>query len=95
MCQGSKDLTIICRCEDITLEEIRTWIDNGVTDLEQLKRMLRIGMGPCQGRTCTPLLVNEIARATGQAVKDIPLTAFRQPTVPVKLGVLAGGTGND
>ncbi|MDO7786163.1 (2Fe-2S)-binding protein [Desulforamulus aquiferis] len=95
MCQGSESLTVICRCEDITLDEVRAYIDKGITDLEQLKRLLRVGMGPCQGRTCTPLIVNELARATGKAVKDIPLTAFRQPTSPVKLGILAGGEGDD
>ncbi len=96
MCQEKdKNLTILCRCEDITLDEIREYINQGVTDLEQLKRLLRVGMGPCQGRTCTPLLVNEIARATGRPVKDIPLTVFRQPTTAVKLGVLAGGINHE
>ncbi|GAB6181043.1 (2Fe-2S)-binding protein [Desulfotomaculum defluvii] len=93
MCQNNdKDLTIICRCEDITIDEVRAYIEKGITDLEQLKRLLRVGMGPCQGRTCTPLIVNEIAKATGQQVKDIPLTVSRQPTTAIKLGVLAGGT---
>lgn len=95
MCQGCDSLTIICRCEDITVDQVRAYIDKGVTDLEQLKRLLRVGMGPCQGRTCTPLIVNELARATGRPVKAIPLTAFRQPTTPVKLGILAGGEPND
>lgn len=96
MCEsGQKDMTIMCRCEDITLEEVRAYIEQGVTDLEQLKRLLRVGMGPCQGRTCTPLIVNELARATGRPVKDIPLTVFRQPTTAVKLGVLAGGSDHE
>ncbi|MCL5290595.1 MAG: (2Fe-2S)-binding protein [Bacillota bacterium] len=92
MCEAkNKDLIMMCRCEDITLDEVRDYINQGITDLEQLKRLLRIGMGPCQGRTCTPLVVNELAKATGRPVKEIPLTVFRQPTTPVKLGVLAGG----
>ncbi|SHE36755.1 (2Fe-2S)-binding protein [Desulforamulus putei] len=96
MCEANqKDLTIICRCEDITVDEVRAYIEQGVTDLEQLKRLLRVGMGPCQGRTCTPLIVNELARATGRPVREIPLTVFRQPTTPVKLGVLAGGTDHE
>ncbi|MCL4439891.1 MAG: (2Fe-2S)-binding protein, partial [Firmicutes bacterium] len=65
MCEvNRKDLIIMCRCEDITVDEVRAYIEQGVTDLEQLKRLLRVGMGPCQGRTCTPLIVNELARAT-------------------------------
>ncbi|AEG60525.1 (2Fe-2S)-binding protein [Desulforamulus ruminis] len=95
MADEKKDLTILCRCEDITAEEIRSYIEQGITDLEQLKRLLRVGMGPCQGRTCTPLIVNELSRATGHPVKDIPLTTFRPPTTPVKLGVLAGGVEHE
>lgn len=96
MCEAkNKDLIMMCRCEDITVDEVRAYINQGITDLEQLKRLLRIGMGPCQGRTCTPLVVNELAKATGRPVKEIPLTVFRQPTTPVKLGVLAGGTDHE
>lgn len=96
MCDSNnKGLTIICRCEDITVEEVRAYIEQGVTDLEQLKRLLRVGMGPCQGRTCTPLIINELAKATGKSFKEIPLTVFRQPTTAVKLGVLAGGMQNE
>ncbi|MTI81098.1 MAG: (2Fe-2S)-binding protein [Firmicutes bacterium] len=90
-----KDLNIVCRCEDITIEEVRAYIDNGVTDLEQLKRMLRVGMGPCQGRTCTPIIIRELSVATGKPVGEVPLTTFRPPTSPVKLGVLAGGEEDD
>lgn len=90
-CKEKSDVNVICRCEDITLEEIRAYIKNGITDLEQLRRLLRVGMGPCQGRTCTPLIVREIAIATGKPFGDIPLTTFRPPTTPVKLEVLAGG----
>jgi bacterioferritin-associated ferredoxin len=94
-CQEQQDVNIVCRCEDITLEEIRAYINQGVTDLEMLKRLLRVGMGPCQGRTCTPIIVREIAIATGQRVEDITLNTFRPPTTPVKLGVLAGGEDDD
>ncbi|MEG6615542.1 (2Fe-2S)-binding protein [Peptococcaceae bacterium 1198_IL3148] len=90
------DVNIVCRCEDITLEEIRAYLKQGITDLEMLKRLLRVGMGPCQGRTCTPIIIREIAAATGKPVEDIMPTTFRPPTTPVKLGVLAaGGEDND
>ncbi len=92
---NGKEITIICRCEDVTLEEIHSFISRGITDMEQLKRLLRVGMGPCQGRTCSALLAGEIARATGKYVGDIKLTTFRPLTVPVKLGVLARGESHD
>ncbi|HEY3425240.1 MAG TPA: (2Fe-2S)-binding protein, partial [Negativicutes bacterium] len=45
------DATIICRCEDLTVDEIRTLIANGSHTIEEIKRSCRCGMGPCQGRT--------------------------------------------
>jgi glycerol-3-phosphate dehydrogenase len=50
---------IICECELITrtrLEEAMQW--RGTENLDDLRRTLRLGMGPCQGGFC-------IYRATG------------------------------
>lgn len=83
--------TIICRCEDLTLEEIRELIDKGFTTIDEIKRISRCGMGPCQGRNCRPLLMNELARATGQDIRNMPMPTFRPPVKPIKLGILAPG----
>jgi len=85
-----KDETIVCRCEDITLEETRQLIIKGFTTMDEIKRISRLGMGPCQGRTCRLLVMDEIAKITGKDIKDQKVAAFRPPTKPVKLGVLAG-----
>ncbi|KKM11637.1 (2Fe-2S)-binding protein [Clostridiales bacterium PH28_bin88] len=85
------DTTIICRCEDLTLEEIRELIDKGFTTIDEIKRISRCGMGPCQGRNCRPLLMNELARATGQDIRDMPMPTFRPPAKPIKLGILVPG----
>lgn len=81
--------TIICRCEDITLEEVRKLIARGYQTPDEIKRLSRCGMGQCQGRTCRLLLLQEIAMATGQRVGEIPMSTFRPPTKPVKLGLFA------
>ena len=88
---SAKDKVIICRCNDVTQEEIEELIDSGITDIELIKRITRIGMGPCQGRTCLPLVAGILARKTGKRVEDIELPATRIPICPVHLGVLAGG----
>ena len=44
--------TVICRCEDITKSEILRAVDQGAKDINQIKSWTRLGMGPCQGRTC-------------------------------------------
>ncbi len=85
-----KDI-VICRCEDITLEEIRTLLEEGFLTIDEIKRLSRCGMGPCQGKTCRELLMQEISRCTGKPVKEQRMPTFRPPTKPVKLGVVAGG----
>ena len=80
---------IICRCEDVTYGEIVDVIDAGLTTTEEIKRVLRCGMGPCQGRTCSRLIARIIAEKTGAKVADVPYPAVRPPTRPVEIGTLA------
>ncbi len=87
--EGSKPKTVICRCEDVTVEEIRKLIEKGYQTPDEIKRLSRCGMGQCQGRTCRNLVLQEIGAATGREGKDIPMSTFRPPTKPVKLGLYA------
>ncbi len=89
------DNTIICRCEEVTLGEIREYIRQGYQTLEEIKRISRCGMGPCQGRTCGQLIMQELASATGKRVSEIKTFESRPPTVPVKLGQFVGGEDNE
>ncbi|MBW6464595.1 MAG: (2Fe-2S)-binding protein [Dethiobacteria bacterium] len=82
--------TIICRCEDLSVEEIRDWIDKGYRSFDEIKRISRIGMGACQGRTCRRHLVMELARASGKDPSEIDLATFRPPTKPINFGAIAG-----
>ena len=86
---------IICRCNDVTQEEIEALIDQGIADIEMIKRLLRIGMGPCQGRTCIPMVVSILARKTGKKPDEINLPATRIPVRPVPAGVLVGEMEGD
>jgi len=79
---------IICRCEDLTLAEVRTLIEKGYRTLDELRRISRLGMGPCQGRTCRPLVQREL-QASGLPMKKQSLGVFRPPAVPVSLGAIA------
>jgi len=84
-------MKIVCRCEDITEEEILEAIDEGFCDLESLKRRLRLSSGPCQGRTCIPLVVRTLSRKLCIPPDDIVATTSRQPTRPVHISTFAGG----
>ncbi|MHA1590172.1 MAG: (2Fe-2S)-binding protein [Candidatus Njordarchaeales archaeon] len=78
---------IICRCENVTLDQIEKAIEEGITDLELLKRKLRIGMGPCQGRTCLPLVIRILARKLKKKPEDLLIPTSRPPITPIPLRI--------
>jgi NAD(P)H-nitrite reductase large subunit len=80
--------SIVCRCEDISEEDVIQAIDEGYTDIEELRKKLRIGMGPCQGRVCIQLVTRILERKTGKKISEIQLPTVRPPLVPVSLGIL-------
>lgn len=87
--------TIICRCSDITLEEVRDLINQGYQTVDEIKRISRLGMGPCGGKTCIPLIMAEIAKARGITMADVEMPTFRPPTKTIKLELLAKAGEND
>ena len=84
---NKKDKTIICRCEDVSLEEVTSAIDEGYTSLEEVKRLLRCGMGPCQGRTCLMLIAQVLSRTTGKPITEMQFPTARPPVRPVPLAI--------
>jgi len=86
----AKDDTIVCRCEEITLGEVKAALADGATDMKEVKRMTRMGMGNCQGRMCGPAMQEIIAREKGLSPDRIGYLNPRPPVRPIPLGVLAG-----
>ncbi len=76
-------MKIVCRCEDVTEEEILDAIDEGYTNMEELKRHLRIGTGPCQGRTCLKIVEKMLARKLDKETDEIERPTSRPPLKPV------------
>lgn len=87
--------TIICRCSDVTLGQIRKLIEDGYTSYDEIKRITRIGMGPCQGKTCGLLVLREIANMTGQDISSLKFQTTRPVTVGVKLDTIAKGAEHE
>lgn len=85
------DEAIICRCEGITRREIRDLIAEGYTTVDEIKRISRAGMGPCQARTCGSLIADEIARMTGQPRDSIQPSTHRPPVVAQPIAFFTGG----
>lgn len=85
-----KDDLIICRCEEITLEEIRQAVRDGATDVTGIKRRTRAGMGLCQGRTCELLVQRILSEELSTRMADLPPATSRPPARPVSFRKLGG-----
>lgn len=77
----------ICYCEDISKKEIIEAIEKGYTTIESLKRQLRVGMGPCQGRNCLNEISKELGRKMGKQPQELKFPRVRLPLVPVPVMV--------
>jgi bacterioferritin-associated ferredoxin len=84
---------VVCRCEEVTESEIRDVIRRGYHHLEEIKRILRCGMGHCQGRSCLMIIARVLSQETGIAIKDMTFPTSRPPLKPVPLELLGGHAG--
>lgn len=64
---------IICRCEQISLGEIKQAVNNplGVATIDGVKRRVRAGMGRCQGGFCMPMVLKTIADELNVELTDV------------------------
>ncbi|MFD1067512.1 (2Fe-2S)-binding protein [Oceanobacillus locisalsi] len=81
--------TIVCRCEEINIDEIETAIKNGAESFDDIKRLTRCGMGPCQSKVCFNPVSEIIADCTGKTLNEIGLPRFRMPLKMVRMSALA------
>jgi len=86
-----EDDEIVCRCEEITRKDIEEAIDMGFTDFEELRRYLRIGMGPCGGRTCRLITLGILSRKTGKRMEELSPGTFRPPSIPLPFKAILRG----
>lgn len=84
----NKDI-IICRCEDITREKIIKCIEDGYCTIDEIKKITRAGMGPCQGRTCRLMIAQELAKYYSVPIEEVMMPTFRPPVKPISIGMLA------
>jgi NADPH-dependent 2,4-dienoyl-CoA reductase/sulfur reductase-like enzyme/Fe-S-cluster-containing hydrogenase component 2 len=83
------DDLIVCRCERVSLAEIKAVIQSGVRDMNEIKALTRAGMGACGGKTCTGL-IKRAFRELGIPMSDVTENVLRPLFVEVPLGVFAG-----
>jgi NADPH-dependent 2,4-dienoyl-CoA reductase/sulfur reductase-like enzyme len=83
------DQTLVCRCEDVTMGELRKAVANGYDTPATLKIALRTAMGDCQGRTCGPIVYDILAALTGRSQVEMTPLVVRPPVKPVTIDSLA------
>ena len=83
------DATVVCRCEDVTVGEIRRVVAEGYPHLGAVKRHTRCGMGRCQGRYCAAVAARLAAGAGDAPLDEFSLFAPRVPAKPVPLAAIA------
>ena len=66
------DEMYVCRCEEITKAEVIEAVRNGATSVNEVKRLLRTGMGMCQGRNCAKTIERIIAAELKVAPSEVP-----------------------
>jgi NADPH-dependent 2,4-dienoyl-CoA reductase/sulfur reductase-like enzyme len=81
--------TIVCRCEEVTANDILDSVAIGATGPNQLKAYRRTGMGPCQGRLCGLTVTELMAQARGKSPEEIGYYRLRAPVKPITLAELA------
>lgn len=89
-----RDETIICRCEEVCLSDLKHSINElGATDSRTAKLLTRCGMGLCQGRICGRFVVDLVANELNLSPTDTDrISAVNRPIItPIPLGVLALG----
>ena len=85
------DDTILCRCEEITLKQLKSAVADETIQIKDFKRMTRTGMGPCEGRMCGPAVIEMLRHRLKVRVEDLGYLNPRPSIKPVALGVLAAG----
>ncbi len=77
--------TIICRCEQISLAEVKEAVSFGAQSITDIKNITRSGMGNCQGRTCGSILTQILAHESHRSPADGHYLHIRPPVHPILL----------
>lgn len=83
------DNTIVCRCEERTVKDLKQGFAQGGREPNQLKSQTRCGMGPCQGRMCGHTVSELLADWRNEPVDDVGYYRLRTPMRLVTLQELS------
>jgi len=84
-----EDSTVLCRCEHVTVGDVRKVVGEGVCEVNEVKAITRCGMGPCQGRMCGPALAEVVGAELSLSPEKAGLLSIRPPLKPIPLEEIA------
>jgi bacterioferritin-associated ferredoxin len=73
--------TIVCHCEDISLHELYSALEQGYNEIESIKRFTGIATGKCQGKCCVIQTLRVLDSAEGR--RAIEAGASAGPGTPL------------
>lgn len=80
------DDTVVCRCEVITVGELRSSCHHkGADEVNRAKAFSRVGMGRCQGRYCGNAAAEILAHARGVPVEQVGRLRGQAPVKPLSV----------
>jgi bacterioferritin-associated ferredoxin len=86
---NTKDELIVCRCESVNLGQIQSTIRrSGAQTVNQVKKLTRAGMGPCQGRTCAKTVERVLEKEANITMGTEPYRS-RPPVRNISIATLA------
>ncbi|MCY4530460.1 MAG: NAD(P)/FAD-dependent oxidoreductase [Chloroflexi bacterium] len=74
--------------DPMSRRSVKTLLEDGPVNPNQVKRLTRAGTGECQGRLCREQVSMLLAEESGAGLADIPLMSYRPPLRPLPLKVM-------
>jgi hypothetical protein len=78
-----------CTSDKMAARDSKTLLHDGPLNPDQIKRLTRAGMGPCQGRRCREQIALLLAITSDISPGAVPLASYRAPVRPLPLSLLA------
>lgn len=82
--------TVLCRCENVTLDDVEAALGDGAASMGGIKQRTRLGMGPCQGRYCATVVADLLSQRTGKPIDEFSFFAPRPPLKPIRIADIVG-----
>lgn len=81
--------TVVCRCEEVTWQDVKSAWSDGADSIYGVKLWSRAGMGRCQGRICGDAIAGLLAEEFGVKIDQLGFNQPRLPLRPVPLSVVS------